>query len=113
MARPRVIKLENNAEIVLKNLTPELADKVAGMINDLISGTAPVKGEETPVLAEYSPLPHEAVGLCQQNGKWVCAIVKYDPATKAAQVASLIPAEGRDVAMERFKIEVVSRGIIN
>jgi len=65
---------------------------------------------ETPVV-----LTHEAMGTFKNpdTGKWMVAVVKYNPLTGDAEVSETLPAgETRDFAIELFKLEAVKREIV-
>ncbi len=56
---------------------------------------------------ETSTLTHTALGLFNYPGKiaWNVAVIEFNPITKEAKfVREVVAGDGRDVAIERFKI---------
>lgn len=68
-----------------------------------------VKTEEKPLAnltnTAYSILRHP------KDGKYYVATIKFDPLTKQSSEVQLEETEGRDYAVERFKVLIVEEGM--
>lgn len=113
MARPRVVHLPDGGEVLIKNASPEEAQR----IKDLILGAKTDSVEEVDEVGETdtSNLNSLALGICRVGGQWAVAEVKFNVDTKEAAVDSLHVMgqyESRQAAEARFKILAVDKNVI-
>jgi len=114
MARPKVITTEGGVEIKMQGVTPELAAKVAALVN---GGDVT---EEAPALIPTPATPtgdlgKEAIGTFfdKTTGSWNVAIIKYNPHTKEARVEKIVNGGDDKInAVEVFKIQAVQLGLV-
>jgi hypothetical protein len=114
MARPRVIKLPNGGELIIKNGTPELVEQLKAVV---LGQPAPVAAvpQETPqpIVARATVLSFNAVGISDFGGEFFVDKIQYDPIMGQATIVSHVSAGyDRGYAGERFKITVAESDLV-
>lgn len=117
MARPRVVRTSDGAEVVMRNLAPEMADKVKALLSGEDSADEAVveAATEAPTAVDLDTLKNTAIGTFYDgsDGKWKLAVVKFNGATKQASVEQVITAGiEKTEASERFKIFASTNGLV-
>lgn len=116
MARPRVVRTADGAEVVMRNLAPEMADKVKALLSGEDSADESMETVAAPVSSvDVSTLRNTAIGtfLDGTDLKWKLAVVKFNGSTKEASVEQIITAGlEKTEASEKFKIQAVSMGLV-
>lgn len=110
MARPRMVKTKDGGEVTLKNVAPEVADKVKALLQGEESSEP--RQEEKKNMSE---LTNVALGTFRDasDKRWKVAILKYDPATGSATIEKIIVAgDEKGNATERFRILAVENDIV-
>jgi hypothetical protein len=109
MARPRIIRTADGGEVVVKNCTLETFEAVNSALNP---GHTEVAEVEKPAVVDN--FTHTALGTFKKDGRdWCIVYIKYDPLTKEAFVDSVDEVgPDRGYAREKFKIEVINKGIL-
>lgn len=68
------------------------------------------------VAKKETELTHTAIGIFRNdaNPEWMVAIVQFNPDTGEAKVTERVNSGGsKDFAVEKFKLEVVNRGLFS
>ena len=114
MGRPKVIRVPDfGGEVSLKNVTPELTDKIKNLVLGSAASATPLleAPEEDEAIPTYTGT---SFGVFQNNdGLWCVAIVKYDPRLRKATFEDVIKCGfEREEAEERYKILSAQKGVI-
>jgi hypothetical protein len=114
MARPRVLKLPNGVEILVKNGTPELMEQLKRALEPTEEKpTLPTPAAPQPVAAKATLLAANAVGISEYNGEYFVDKIQYDPVLGQAVVVSHVSAGyDRGYAGERFKITAAESDLV-
>lgn len=127
LARPRVIRTDSGAELILKNVDATIADKIKALLegtntSDLASSeTLPeeetmveYKHEEKSMGETKTSMNEVALGTFKaKDGCWCVATIRFNPETNLAVVDSVTRAgmETLDV-QERYKIMSAELGLV-
>lgn len=111
MARPKIMRPKDGGEIILRNVSVEVSNKVEELLeNDGALHIAPAALTEE---VSQEELMYSALGLCKVDDTFFVVTVKYNPHTKEAVVDSLEDAtKTKAFADNKFKIDAIRKGIL-
>ena len=130
MARPRTIKLDNNGEVVMKNVSEEVKAKIEALLKapaqeanseDASEAVLPSATQTTVYPLNDVPITtlgrytHVALSTFQdeKDYKWKVAVLKFDPRTGLTKLDKVVPCGMEKIeADERFRILAVQQGVI-
>jgi hypothetical protein len=109
LARPRIIRFKNGGEVIMKNISPDEADRL----------TLLIEGKElkqVEVKSEWSAPPEykiRAMGTYERVDGWHVIELGFDPITGDTMVvASHLAGRTKGEAIGKFKHLTFIRGII-
>lgn len=120
MARPRIIRLPDKGEIMLKNIDIEKAAAIQEYIlscYDAGKAVAPSEDEEAKASTENSFVPdlkHEGLSYFKdKKGTWYVVTLAYNPHTKEAEIKEMEAAgDSRNAAINKFKVLCIEKGLV-
>lgn len=118
MARPRVLRTKDGAEITLKNATPEVAaavEKALGGGGNTVGVAEEEVAPPTPATKGEHPLVSPGIGVYQDplSLDWHVVQIRFSHKSGEAKVVD-DKNYGRDraYATERFRIQAVNEGLV-
>ena len=114
MARPRTVRTPDGGEVIMKNVSPELADRIKELVTGKVREVVSSAVEEVEPSAKASEYKSRAIGTCVTEGVYATVILGFDVDTNEAEILSVdkLNSMDRPSAVAGFKIAADRSGLV-